>query len=121
MKPFNLEQALAGAPVITRDGTKVIRLFTVPEANPEHRLVAVFDDGRVDTLYENGKYYEAQDYHNDLFMVPTKKEGYINICKDEHTEHIAVNSTFVYRTKEEAEAVSGWSGYIATIKIEWEE
>ena len=119
MKPFSLEQALAGTPVITRDGVKVIRLIELPEAKPKSKLVVVLEDGETATFNEAGRYYSMRDSSLDLFMAPTKKEGYINIYKDEH--HVAVNSTFAYRTKEEAEAASDWSGYIATIKIEWEE
>ena len=86
MKPFNLEQALTGAPVITRDGTKVIHLFIVPEENPEHRLFAVLKDGVIITLHEDGKYYDHKDYYLDLFMAPTKKEGYIATIKIELEE-----------------------------------
>ena len=117
MKPFNLEQALAGAPVITREGTEVIRLFTVPEANPEHRLVAVFDNGGVITSYEDGRYHVAQDYYNDLFMAPTKKEGWINVY---NVYSLDVTGRNIYPTEEAALANKGFD-CIATIKIEWEE
>ena len=86
MKPFNLEQALAGAPVITREGTKVIRLFTVPEAKPNSRLVAVLEDGEIATFNEGGRYYSMRDSSLDLFMAPSKKEVYIATIKIEWEE-----------------------------------
>lgn len=81
MKPFNLAQALVGAPVITRDGTKVIRLIELPEAKPQSRLVAVLEDGETATFNEGGRYYSMRDSSLDLFMAPTKKEGYIATIK----------------------------------------
>lgn len=33
MKPFNLEEALAGKPVMTREGRKVVRIFYAEEAH----------------------------------------------------------------------------------------
>ena len=83
LKPFNLEQALAGAPVTTRDGTKVIRLIALPEAKPQSRLVAVLEDGETATFNEGGRYYSMRDSSLDLFMAPTKKEGYIATIKIE--------------------------------------
>ena len=81
MKPFNLEQALAGAPVITRDGTKVIRLIELPEEEPQSRLVAVLEDGETATFNEGGRYYSMRDSSLDLFMAPTKKEGFSPMTK----------------------------------------
>jgi len=86
MKPFNLEQALAGAPVITRDGTKVIRLIELPEAKPQSRLVAVLEDGETATFNEGGRYYSMRDSSLDLFMAPSKKEVYIATIKIELEE-----------------------------------
>lgn len=86
MKPFNLADALAGKPVMTRDGMKVIRLIELPEAKPKSRLVAVLEDGETATFNEGGRYYSMRDSSLDLFMAPTKKEGYIATIKIELEE-----------------------------------
>ena len=86
MKPLNLADALAGKPVITRDGMRVIRLIELPEAKPKSRLVAVLEDGETATFNEGGRYYSMRDSSLDLFMAPTKKEGYIVTIKIEWEE-----------------------------------
>ena len=43
MKPFNLQEALAGKPVVTRDGRKVEQLFYFDKAENEFKLRAVVD------------------------------------------------------------------------------
>lgn len=72
MRKFNLEEALAGKPVISRDGRKVLEIKiidTVPDSS-SYKLVVHFDGGH--GLYScgiDGKFGEV-DYEsaNDLFM-----------------------------------------------------
>lgn len=117
LKPFNLEQALAGAPVITRDGMRVIRLIELPEAKPKSRLVAVFEDGETATFHKGGRYYSMRDSSLDLFMATTKKEGWINVY---NVHSLDVTGKNIYPTEEAALANKVFD-CITTIKIEWEE
>lgn len=115
LKPFNLEQALAGAPVIMRDGSKVGSIVSFAnEVNQEYSIVAVVQDcvGKFtkEGIAEWGIYY-------DLFMAPTKKEGWINIY---NVHSLDVTGRNIYPTEEAALANKGFD-CIATIKIEWEE
>ena len=68
MKPFNLEEALAGAKVITRDKYEVTQLmkFDCPmEIYPVVGVVA----GRVKRWTTSGAYDKSADYHSmDIFM-----------------------------------------------------
>jgi hypothetical protein len=75
MKPFNLERALAGDPVITRDGRPVtqLTLFTNTKTYP---LVGVVE-GVIKAWKTNGKYFNGQEWSYDLFMPPVKREGWI--------------------------------------------
>ena len=121
MKPFNLEQALAGAPVITREGTEVSRLFTVPEAKPNSRLVAVLEDGEIATFNEGGRYYSMRDSSLDLFMAPAKKEGWV-VMYHNNSEKDFIVGTKIWASKQDAEIWSkGCGGVFAIAKIEWEE
>jgi len=83
VKPFNLNETLAGRPVVTADGRKVLRVIHVPEADVSAKLIAVVKqlDGSIVSLhyYEDGRYYETLPSGLDLQMVSTKKTYYVNI------------------------------------------
>lgn len=70
MKPFNLEKALAGEPVITRNGRRVLRIAHFPECGEHDRVVAAIEgEGDVYTFYENGNFVNEEN-EIDLFMAP---------------------------------------------------
>lgn len=115
MKPFDLEKALAGDPVVTRDGREVTSLHLFDCEGYAHPLMGVCD-GQILSWTKDGGYFDPTNYHiNDLFMksktvvkwVILKKNGYWN-C---------------YDSKDKAEL--GSSEYICignkAHRIEWEE
>ena len=120
LKPFNLEQALAGAPVVTRNGRPIVELkylqtsskLAVVRKEPDDKLISYF-------VPCDGKLGATIDYTTDLFMAPTKKEGWVNIYNPS-SKNLNGVSGFAYNSREEAVANRG-SGCITTIKIEWEE
>ena len=80
MKPFNLEAAKAGAPMVTRNGRPAKFIAHVAEAHPSQRLLVLIDGG-VYTKFESGK-YAASPAHvsdNDLFMAPVKRTVWVNL------------------------------------------
>ena len=66
MKPFDLEAAKRGEPIVTRDGRQARFIAHVPDAPPAQRVVCITDLG-VNTHYETGDFI-ANDSPNDLFM-----------------------------------------------------
>lgn len=88
MKPFNLTEALAGKPVVTRSGVEIPPGSFVPV--PQHpdagcRLLVVFPQGH-GFAYPHGYYHEngmRTPYPGtlDLFMKPVFKTGVLNIYK----------------------------------------
>jgi endonuclease YncB( thermonuclease family) len=66
MKPFNLEAALRGEPVVTRDGRKVNQV-TKFDVAPGHDSVVAVIDGRVLSFNGDGC-YSAVESQSDLFM-----------------------------------------------------
>lgn len=56
----------------------------------------------------------------DLFIAPTKREGYINIYPDNPNSKERGTDTNIFNTLKEAEE-GAFSNCITTIKIEWEE
>lgn len=125
MKQFNLEEYLTNPTrkVITRSG-KSTRIICTNKLDNNYPVVALVCDGDCEKCYsytQSGKLYTNQSicHELDLFFVPVKKSGWINLYK--------INSTIspgprAYDIKEDAESVVGdKSYYLSTIKIEWEE
>ena len=80
MKPFNLERALAGDPVVTRDGRDVVWLAYCEKARVYQLIVLVDGMASVMVFSPNGKYYETDDGSaNDLFMKSVKRTVYVNV------------------------------------------
>lgn len=116
MKDFNLERALDGDPVVTRAGSKIVRLVHLPEALDDgSRIIAVTEHGTVLAAYVNGamELSSSREDKNDLFM-ESRREGWINIYPNN------ISGEKIYKTEESAKNNTGRT-LLATVKIEWEE
>ena len=112
-KPFNLERALAGDKVVTRDGREVTEIYyfkTLPDAFP----VASVIDGSLFRFNKEGRsLYRANDKDFLLMSPKTKKfEAWVNV----YTWGI---SCVTYDNKDQAES-EDLENYVKTIKIETE-
>lgn len=120
MKPFNLKEYLADTSrkVVTRRGLSVRIICT--NANSTHPIVALIR--RLDNeectcnFRQDGTYMENEENERDLFFEPEKREGWVNIYKDNIDRAVGA----VYTNKEEAEK-NRTTCHVATIKITWEE
>jgi hypothetical protein len=76
MKPFSLEEALAGAPVQTRDGRPVTQLTNF-SVTSDYSLVGVIE-GELYKWMRNGGYPSPYvESERDLFMAPIIRTGWI--------------------------------------------
>lgn len=121
LKEFDLEAAKAGKPVCTRDGRKV-RILCYDLKGAEYPIVALVEahdylDESISTYDRNGRFDHDRENKNDLMMLPQKKEGWVNLCKNNSGDTLAVG---VFPNREEAVSNCPPS-YLCTIKIEWEE
>lgn len=118
MKAFNLEEALAGKPVITRMNVKVTDIHYFESAvYDSHRLRYVVN-GYLCVAKANGRYdNDSNDSPFDLFMASEKKEGWINIYSNQIEWGLIC---YIYTTEERANKNAA-DNRIACIKIEWEE
>ena len=81
MKPFDLEAAKRGEPIVCRDGTPVKFIAHVPEAYEQLRVV--FLRGKqVQAVYESGKEFRDCEDRFDLFMAPKKRIVWVNLYPD---------------------------------------
>lgn len=119
MKPFDLEKALAGEPVVTRHGQPVTQV-TKFDANSGYCIAAVVD-GEIETFSLDGKFRIEDTSRYDLFMATktVKKEGWVVLYKNIDNDVQAL--PLIYTSKEEARDMIGSNYRIATVKIEWEE
>lgn len=124
MKQFNLEEYLANPnkKVITRSG-KSVRIISTNRLDNRYPVVAFirlgddYEDIWAFTKDGASTEHEGADY--DLFFVPEKKEGWINLYKINSIINLGPR---VYDTKEKAKsAIGDRPNYILTVKIEWEE
>ena len=126
MRPFNLREYLKNPQrkVTTKDGRRA-RIICVDRCGLNTKQIVALitipnGDEIIKTYWEDGvETRGTKDNPYDLFFVPEKKEGWINIYK---ANSIILPGAQVYSTKEGAEAVVGdRSDYISTVKIQWEE
>ena len=82
MKKFNLEKALVGDAVVTRDG-KNVKVFFVSDKGDLYPIKGVVDINtywEIQTWDKEGLYHNTANPNNmDLFMKPVKKKLYIAI------------------------------------------
>ena len=120
MKPFSLEEYLKNPnrKVVARDGASVRIICT--DYYGEKPIIAKMGESEYSyPFYEDGRFLSYGEPSNiDLFFAPEKKEGWINLYKDDRG-YISTGS--VYTSKEKAGTQVGRGDYLTTIKIEWEE
>jgi len=123
-KSFDLQAALAGAKVVTRDGREVV-IAGYNKSTPTVCIAGwVIETGGFYGLYgwyESGRMYDDEETISDLFLAPQTHEGWINIYEDDCN---CPERGCIYSMKENAESAildNGDYKHIATIRIEWEE
>ena len=127
MKEFNLNEYLKdpSKKVVTRDGRAVRIICTDFKSQMNKPIIALIkedeDEENAFNFKENGRWHlpENEESLKDLFFAPIKREGWVNLFKDE--ELTFINGDVYENEKDAKEAAQGESDFITTIKIEWEE
>lgn len=121
MKEFNLEEALAGKPVVTRDGRKVSELHLFETTYDKQQLVAIIDKNAY-AYYRSGKRYNEYDaeHNNDLFMAPETVTKWVNVYKSEHRSEVYTGES-LYENEDDAKknCIMG-AKYITTTSVTFE-
>ena len=126
MKRFSLDEYLKNPSrkVVTRMGRKVRIICTDREDSIYPVVALVKDDKRESDILvaytKDGIPAEYNEAYYTLFFVPEKKEGWLNIYRNESGFYLRGNP---YKAKEEAEEVAkaNYKNFCTTVKIEWEE
>ena len=115
MKPFDLEKALAGEPVVTRDGRPVTQLIKFEAIVEDGYVIYGVVNNKIFNFLDSGKYDRTFESHCfDLFMA--EPERWINIHFDPKDGHIFYG--VVYQSETDAlKDKDKMSHYQATIKL----
>lgn len=115
IKPFNLEEALNGAKVVTRDGRFVNQLIKF-NADEKETLYGVVDK-EIASWKDDGRWGE-KDHHIDLFLAVEPKSIWVNIYRRHNYDDIYVGDTR-FKSKQDAIKSVGKNDpdYIKTIQI----
>ena len=126
MKPFNLEQAKAGAPVCTRDGQPVRIVCYDLKGHKNYPILTLVESPvgvEATVSYAlNGHHSLDSETGLDLMMASVKREGWVNLYAC-HSGVTATDQCTLYQSEKEARSqiLKGNGVYVATVKIEWEE
>ena len=126
MKPFNLEQAKAGAPVCTRDGQPVRIVCYDLKGYKDYPILALVESPvgvEATVSYAlNGHPSLYSGTGIDLMMASVKREGWVNLYTC-HSGATATDQCALHHSEKEArsQVLKGNGVYVATVKIEWEE
>lgn len=122
-KPFDLEKALNGDPVVTREGRPVKEIFffmTIPEKKCPV-AAAIGENIRVFT--RNGFLaYDGRETDIDLLMAPVKHERWIAVFRNGKGAEPYVSAAVYASEKEVQDLFFGSARFLKAVKIhEWEE
>lgn len=75
MRPFNLDAAKAGAPLVTRNGKPARFVAHVPECAEGFRLIVMIDgEDCVTDLCDSGRVDDRYQYPSDVFLAQEQME-----------------------------------------------
>ena len=118
-KPFNLEEALNGAKVVTRDGREVKQL-TKFNTDEIHCIYAVIDKSVKKFDIDGYEHYVTKRALPTLLMEVEPKKIWINLCRDLVTDKLYIETfTSAYLVNEAIKDMKKFSNleYIKTIQI----
>lgn len=126
MKQFNLEEYKKNPNrrVITRDGRSV-RIVCTDVMGAIYPVLAVYKKDPTHEVWNSyttdGRLYtEGDDTQADLFFAPEKKEGWLNLYKDEDGR-VVIGTVYPFESEKDARMASEDKDYVTTCKIEWQE
>lgn len=114
LEKFDLEKALNGANVVTRDGREVKELTKFKSLNNYYPLVGVLDN-ELQTWTRTGQFDVNKDNHdNDLFIAVEPKRIWVNVYVTDDSIHTGGNYNSLEAAKK---AIQKGFNYIKTIEI----
>ena len=120
MKPFNLQEAIDGKPVVTRSGCPVRIICTDRKgANRVIALVECSDGTEIIIPYNDEGRLFKNESHNDLMMAPVKKKVFVGVYRSLALE-VPLSFTRTAKEAVEADAKTWGKELLAIQEIEYE-
>lgn len=127
MKQFSLEEYIKNPSrkIVTRDGRVVTRILCT-DAKGDYPIVALVEKPNLQkddafTYTKDGRCLDNEtNDERDLFFAPKKREGWVNIYRDDIFGELYCGDK-IYTSEEEAKRDAIAEAAYTTIKIEWEE
>jgi hypothetical protein len=118
MKPFSLKHALAGEPVITRDGRKVTYL-TKLEQVPGYQVAGVIENTEsIARWTENGYFLrECSNHVADLFMYVEKNSLWVNVYEGRFSGQLCTSTHGTLNEANQNKLLINGFDYLKTIEI----
>lgn len=105
LKPFNLEEALAGRPVVTRDGKQVNEIHRFKSADRNGQHLCAISHGESIWFWDDGRYsIPRTETPWDLFMASVEKTFWVNLYGENNA---GTNGNRAAHYSSEAEADAG--------------
>ena len=120
MKEFDLQKALAGSRVVTKEGKEVKNLTYLKELTEDvFKVVGVVDGELLRWTEEGTSVYE--DDAVDLYLETEKCEGWVNVYRDFNGKVTFGRTVYGSVTDAENSGGSRANKYVCTKYISWEE
>ena len=116
-KPFNLEEAKAGKPLVTRDGRDAKFIAHVPELVNSESIIYVCD-GWLRFAYESGESLKSKQSESDLFMKTVKKTVYVNLYSAHQPSYTKFTSKIGAESDAKCHAGNSFLAIAVPIEIE---
>ena len=116
LKPFNLEEALAGKPVVTRGGRKVTEIYHFKTANQDQFPITAIIDKEKFGYDLSGHFMGSGETEYDLFMAPETLQVFINVYKEKDGHVFGV----LLKTEKGAEyekSIKGSQTFLKTVPV----
>lgn len=120
-RPFNLEAAKRGEPIICRDHSAARFIAHVPEADATHAVVFIVN-GKIRTAESTGWFFgrDSAPSEHDLFMAPVVNKGWVNVIMEKGTGAVEMKGPYITKSGADAWSLGCWKR-IACIEIEYTE
>jgi len=116
MRPFNLEEAIEGKPLITRGGKKVLDFHYFKAIKGNSKIYALIEGNNYPiTFHIDGMFAQNIKTEDDLFMYEEPKTYYANVYR--YSDEMILTSNGILSKEATIKNGGNNKNYIKTIEI----
>lgn len=122
MKPFDLEAAKAGKPLVTRDGRPARFIAHLPECEMHSRvLFHITGTSSSSSCSESGSFFGVKEQHSsqDLFIADMRRTIYLNLYWDKGSKNFVHGAA--HDSAEKAQEAADAKAIAVAVPVEIEE